>query len=41
MGWNRLGVLNGSVLKLGCDGGCTAINIVKFTEFLKRENKDG
>ena len=28
-----LGVWDGNVLKLGCDDGCTTINIIKFIEF--------
>ena len=30
-----LGVWDGNFLNLGCDDGCTTINIIKFTEFLK------
>ena len=40
-GWgdrNGLGIWDGNVLKLGCDDGCTNINIIKFTEF-KNQNK--
>ena len=33
---SKLGVWYGNVLKLGCDDGCTAINIFKFTELLKK-----
>ena len=29
-GRDGLGVLDGNVLKLGCDDGCTSINIIKF-----------
>ena len=32
-GWT--GVWDGNVLKLGCDDGCTTINIIKFIEFKK------
>ena len=28
-----LGVWDGNAVKLGCDDGCTTINIIKFTEF--------
>ena len=28
----RLRVWDGNVLKLGCDGGCTTINIIKFIQ---------
>ena len=34
-----LGVWDGNVLKLGCDDGCTTINIIKFIEFLKNLSK--
>ena len=34
-----LEVWDGNVLKLGCDNGCTTINIIKFTEFLKRRKR--
>ena len=33
----RVGVWDGNVLKLGCDDGCTAINIIKFTKLLKKK----
>ena len=32
-GKDGLGVWDGNVLKLGCDDGCTTINIIKFIEF--------
>ena len=38
-GWIKEGWAGGldvNVLKLGCDDGCTAINIFKFTELLKK-----
>ena len=28
-----------NVVKLGCDDGCTTINIIKFIEFLKNLSK--
>ena len=34
-GEDGLGVLDGNVLKLGCDDGCTAANIIKFIELKK------
>ena len=34
-GKDGLGVWDGNVLKLGCDDGCTTINIIKFIEFRK------
>ena len=33
----RVGVWDGNVLKLGCDDGCTDINIIKFTKLLKKK----
>ena len=30
---------DGNVLKLGCDDGCTTINIIKLTEFKKKLKK--
>ena len=30
---------DGNVLKLGCDDGCTTVNIIKFTEFFKKSKK--
>ena len=33
----RLRVWDGNVLKLGCDGGCTTMNIVKSIELFKKE----
>ena len=36
-GGDGLGVWDGNVLKLGCDDGCTAINIIKFTKLLKKK----
>ena len=33
LGRDRLGVWDGNAVKLGCDDGCTTINIIKFTEF--------
>ena len=30
---NGLGVWDGNFLKLGCDDGCTATNVIKFIEF--------
>ena len=36
-GWgNELGVRDENVLKLGCDDGCIAIDIIKFTELKKK-----
>ena len=32
-GEGKLGVWDGNVVKLGCDDGCTTINIIKFIEF--------
>ena len=32
VGRNELGVWNGNVPKLGCDDGCTTINIIKIIE---------
>ena len=32
-GRDGLEVWDGNVVKLGCDDGCTTINIIKFTEF--------
>ena len=34
-GRGGLGVWNGSVLKLGCDDGCTTKNVIKFIELLR------
>ena len=34
VGRNELGVWNGNVPKLGCDDGCTTINIIKIIELL-------
>ena len=34
-GRGGLGVWDGNVLKLGCDDGCTTINIIKFIELKK------
>ena len=31
-GVDELGVWDGNVVKLGCDVGCTTINIMKLTE---------
>ena len=32
-GWgNVLGVWDGNAIKFGCDGRCTSINVIKFTE---------
>ena len=31
-GRDRLAVWDGNVLKLGCDDGCTTINIIKLNE---------
>ena len=36
-GRGRLGVWDGNVLKLGCDDGCTTINIIKFIALKKKE----
>ena len=33
-----LGVWDGNIVKLGCNDGCTTINIIKFTELKKPEN---
>ena len=33
------GVWDGNVLKLGCDDGCTTINIIKFTELFKKRER--
>ena len=30
-----LGVWDGNIVKLGCDGGCTTINIIKLIELKK------
>ena len=30
------GVWDENVLKLGCDNGCTTVNVIKFTELKKR-----
>ena len=35
MGEEGLEVWNGNVLKLGCDDGCTTINIIEFIELKK------
>jgi len=32
-GRDGLGVWVGNVVKLGCDNGCTTVNIIKFIEF--------
>ena len=32
-----LGVWDGNPVKLGCDDGCTTINVIKFTEQKKRK----
>ena len=38
-GWEREGLVGGvwggNVVKLGCDDGCTTVNILKFTELKK------
>ena len=34
-----LGICGGNVLKLGCDGGCTTINIIIFIELKKKDAK--
>ena len=36
-GWK--GVWDGNVLKLGCDDGCTTINIIKFIKIKKERTK--
>ena len=36
-GYQRLGVWDGTVVKLGCDDGCTTINMIKFTKFKKSD----
>ena len=36
VGRDGLGVWDGNVVKLGCDDGCTTVNIIKFTELRKR-----
>ena len=38
-GGNALGVWDGSAIKLGCDDRCIAINVIKFTEFKKKNKK--
>ena len=37
--WGRdgLGVWDGNIVKLGCNDGCTTINIIKFIELTKRK----
>ena len=35
---DSLGVWLGNVLKLGCDDGCTIVNIIKFIELKKKAN---
>ena len=32
LGREELGVWDGNAVKLGCDDGCTSINIIKFIE---------
>ena len=36
-----LGVWDGNVVKLGCDDGCTTINIIKFLELKKYPHLEG
>ena len=36
-----LGVLEGNVLKLDCDDGCTTINIIKFIELGQKRKCPG
>ena len=36
-GMDGLGVWDGSVVKLGCDDGCTTINMIKFIELKKKK----
>ena len=36
-GKDELGVWDGNGVKLGCDDGCTTINITKFTKLKKTE----
>ena len=31
-----MGVWDGNVVKLGCDDGCTTLNIIKFIKFKER-----
>ena len=37
-GKDGLGVWDGNVVNLGCDDGCTTINIIKFIELRKNNN---
>ena len=41
MGEDGLGAWDRNVVKLGCDDGCTTINIIKFTELKKKKKKSG
>ena len=36
-GWTGFG--DGNVIKLGCDDCCPTINVIKFTELKKKDNK--
>ena len=42
-GWREardgLGVWEGNAVKLGCDDGCTTVNIIKFTALKKWESE--
>ena len=38
-GRDGLGVWDGNVVKLGCDYGCTTINIIKFIKFKKKNRR--
>ena len=37
-GRDGLGVWDGNVVKLGCDAGCTTVNIIKFIELKRKQS---
>ena len=39
-GRDGLAAWDGNVVKLGCDDGCTTINLIKFIELKKKKSSD-